>query len=101
MQLILHREVDIFAGTLQKPTRSKWLRSLNLLKQYGTNLGMPHARRLTKNLSELRIRGNQEVRAFFICVENQIYILHAFTKKTQKIPNREIVTAEKRLKLLT
>ncbi len=101
MKLIIHKDVDAFITTLQKPTQGKWLRSLILLEVYGKNLGMPHARRLTSNLSELRIRGNQEVRAFFTVDDDQVRIIHAFVKKTQKIPQREIEIAENRLKRLT
>ncbi len=101
MKIVIHRDVDLFIPTLQKPTQAKWLRSLILLEQNNIALGMPHARRITNNLFELRIRGNQEVRAFFTYIHSRIYILHAFVKKTQKIPNRELKTAEKRLDLLT
>jgi len=101
MQLIIFKEVDVFAESFQKPTRAKWLRNITLLTQYGDNLGMPHARRLTSNLSELRIRGTQEIRAFYACIGDKVFIVHAFIKKTQKIPKREIEIAEKRLQLLT
>ena len=101
MRVILDKEVDEFVETLQKPTRAKWLRNVTLLTQYGGNLGMPHARRLTSNLSELRIRGTQEVRAFFTCIGDTIFIVHAFIKKTQQIPNREIEVASKRIQQLT
>lgn len=98
---MLDKEVDAFIETLQKPARAKWLRTITLLAQYGNNLGMPHTRRLTSNLSELRIRGTEEVRAFFTCIGEKIFIIHAFMKKTQKIPSREIEIAQKRLQLLT
>ena len=101
MQLILDKEVDSFIETFQQPTRAKWLRTIMLLAQYGNELGMPHAKRLSGNLSELRIRGKQEIRAFYTCIGNTIYILHAFTKKTQKIPQKEIEIARKRMYLLT
>lgn len=101
MRLVLHKEVDAFITTLQKPTRSKWLHSLSLVEQYGKNLGMPHTRRLTGSLCELRIRGKEEVRAFYAYLDDQVFIVHAFMKKTQKIPQREIETAKKRLQLLT
>ncbi|OGG12426.1 hypothetical protein A2875_01490 [Candidatus Gottesmanbacteria bacterium RIFCSPHIGHO2_01_FULL_46_14] len=101
MELIIHTEVDAFVATLEKPTRSKWTRHLLLLEQYGKALGMPHARKITSTLSELRIRGTQEVRALYAFEQGRICILHAFLKKTQKIPAREIATAEKRRQALT
>lgn len=66
MNVILSHDVDTFIDTLEKSTRSKWFRHLELLQTYGRYLGMPHARRIDASLSELRIRGKQEVRAFLL-----------------------------------
>lgn len=101
MKMVICTEVDEFIATLEKPARAKWIRHLGLLEHYGGSLGMPHARRITSVLSELRLRGRQEVRAFYTCDNDCIIILHAFVKKTQKIPEREIETAKKRLQWLT
>lgn len=101
MKMVVLTEVDEFISSLEKPTRAKWIRHLELLEHYGGALGMPHARRITSVLSELRLRGKQEVRAFYTCDNNSIIVLHAFLKKTQKIPEREIETAKKRLQWLT
>ena len=102
MKLVLLKEVDAFIETLEKSTQSKWLRHLNLLEQYGKLLGMPHVRYMFGGMLELRIRGLQEIRAFFIFKDDQAIIIHAFIKKTQKTPKRELDTAQKRLsKLLT
>ena len=101
MKMLILTEVDEFISTLEKTTRAKWIRHLGLLEQYGGSLGMPHARRITSMLSELRLRGRQEVRAFYTCDHDRITVLHAFVKKTQKIPEREIETAKNRLQWLT
>lgn len=101
MKLFFHKSVTRFITTLQKPTQAKWLRQVMLLEEYGNGLGMPHARFITFNLSELRVRGKQEVRAFFTVHKSTIIILHAFVKKTQKLPQREIDRAIKRLQHLT
>ncbi|HCS79275.1 TPA: hypothetical protein DIV55_06085 [Patescibacteria group bacterium] len=102
MELIILKEVDTFILTLEKPTRSKWLRQLMLLVQYGQQLGMPHVKQISKDLRELRVRGVQEIRAFFVFQDNRALIVHAFIKKTQKTPQKEIATAQKRiLHLLT
>lgn len=97
MNVILLKEVDNFIPTLQKSVQSKWLRYLKLLKQYGKVLGMPHVRHLPGGIRELRVRGTQEIRAFFIIKEDQVTIVHAFIKKTQKIPQRELETMQKRI----
>lgn len=101
MELFVNKNVDAFIETLQKPTRGKWVRTIGLLKQYGATLGMPQARKLNGALSELRIRGREEVRAFFTIREDKIFVLHAFIKKTQKIPQHELDLAIKRLDALT
>ncbi len=101
MELIVHKEVDAFVSRLEKPARSKWIHHLSLLEQYGRALGMPHARKITTTLSEIRIRGTQEVRAFYAIEHEHIFVIHAFVKKTQKIPQHEIDVAEKRRLLLT
>jgi len=62
---------------------------------------MPHAKKLTGKIYELRIRGKEEVRIIYAFVKNRIYLLHAFKKKTQKTPIREIKIALRRLSYLT
>lgn len=101
MKPILHKEVDEFIETLEQSTRSKWLRHLNLLEQYGKTLGMPHVKFISGGMRELRVRGTQEVRAFFIFQDDQAIIVHAFVKKTQKTSQKEIETAQKRIQSLT
>ena len=101
MNVFLHKNVDRLVASLEKPTRSKWIHLLVLLEKYGSSLGMPHLRPISRDLSELRVRGNQELRAFVHFKGEQISILHAFIKKTQKIPQREIKIAQNRLVQLT
>lgn len=53
-----------------------------------------------EGLFELRARGKEGVaRAFYCYVKGQrVIVLHAFVKKTQKTPLRELKIAKKRLK---
>ena len=101
MQIFYHDEARTFIKILQKPTQSKVVRGIILLEHYGNSLNMPHVKKVTRELSELRIRGQQEVRILFTVRKGNAYLLHGFVKKTQKIPEREIKTAETRLQLLT
>ena len=101
MKFSLHPEVRSFIYSLQKSTRSKIGRSLDLLEKNGKSLGMPHVKRITDSIYELRIRGNQEVRIFYFFHLSEIILVHGFIKKSQKIPEREIQTAEKRISSLT
>lgn len=82
-------------------TRSKIDRNLRLLAEYGVYLKMPHVKRLTNEIYELRIRGKQEIRILYCFISNKIYLLHAFKKQTQETPSREIRIANNRFELLT
>lgn len=101
MELLYHDEVKIFIKKLEKSSRSKVIRGAELIELYGYQLGMPHVKRLTRELHELRIRGQQEVRILFVVQRNKVILIHGFVKKTQKTPIKEIQTAEKRLRQLT
>lgn len=58
---------------------------------------MPHTKMLGGGLMELRVRGKQEVRIFYIFIVNkQIYLLHGFLKKTQAISKKELDIAYQR-----
>lgn len=89
--------IEVFIKSLQKSSKSKLGRLIKLLVNHGPDLGMPHSRRLTSKLYELRIRGTQEVRLFYFCKVKVIIIVHGFVKKTQRIPKRELDKANKLL----
>src|SRR5439155_23217730 len=78
--------------------QAKIIRSIGLLRSLGTALGMPHARHLGGGLWELRIAfGGDIFRClYFGWTGNRFVILHAFQKKTQKTPARELATAARR-----
>lgn len=89
-----------FIKGLQKPTIAKVLRTIDLLEKFGQKLGPPHTKKISANLFELRISGKQEVRIFYSFYKSQIFLLHGFIKKSQKIPQKEIKIALQKLKLL-
>lgn len=69
----------------------------------GQKLSMPLSRPMPsigKGVHEIRLRdrtGNYRVIYVFLG-EQQIYLLHAFSKKTQEMPKQNIDLAKKRLK---
>jgi phage-related protein len=67
---------------------------------FGPDLGMPHTRALGKGLFELRMKSKEGIgRVFFGLLSGQrIMMLHAFVKKTQKTPARDLKIARQRLK---
>jgi len=91
------RPVREFIKLLDNETGPKVSHDINLLEKFGNLLRMPHSKKLTKELYELRIRGKQEVRIIYCFKEKDVYLLHAFKKQTQKTPKKEIETALKRL----
>lgn len=89
--------VKEFIKTLEVSTISKISSEIDLLKDHGPFLGMPHSRKLMKDLYELRIRGRQEVRIVYGFINKTVILLHIFVKKTQETPPKEVETALKRL----
>lgn len=89
--------VEEFIKSLSPSTISKVVHGIDLLEKFGPYVGMPHSKRITKQIYELRIRGKEEVRILYAFLKSTIYLLHGFKKKRQKTPRREIETAQKRL----
>jgi len=86
-----------FINSIQKETRSKIYRQIDLLEEYGPQLGMPHSKPMSGGLYELRVRGKQEVRVFYVfAVENNVYLLHGFQKKSQATHKKELELARQR-----
>jgi phage-related protein len=98
MDVLINKKVGRFIAVLQRGTIAKVLRVIDLLEEFGYNIPMPYSRKIKPNLYELRARGEQEIRIFYTLRNNQAILLHAFVKKTNKAPIREIETALARLK---
>lgn len=90
--------VEDYLRSLPKPDGARAARELNLLERQGTRLEMPHVRPIQgTSLWELRIRGRIQHRVFYVAVQGRrILLLHAFMKKSQKTPLREIDIAQRR-----
>jgi phage-related protein len=75
-------------------------RMVELLMDFGPNIGMPHSRPLGGGLFELRPRGRGGIGRAFYCfsVGRRIVILHAFIKKTQETPEQALRIARIRMK---
>ena len=75
---------------------------LELLLEHGPNLRMPHSRSMGEGLFELRPRGREGIGRAFYCflMGKRISIVHAFIKKTEATPERELKIARKRVKVL-
>ena len=90
--------IEQFIASLEKATIAKVLHTIDLLAEFGHVLGLPHAKKIERDLLELRIRGIQEIRFLFTLKKGVGIILSGFVKKSPKIPIRELNLARKRLK---
>jgi hypothetical protein len=63
-------------------------------------VGLPHVRFLQDKLWEMRIKGRDGIaRAIYVADKGrQLMVLHVFTEKTEKTPQRAIQTATERLR---
>lgn len=93
MQIILLDFVETFLESLTEKEIAKVIRTVELLEEFGNKLGMPHSKHLSDGLLELRIRGKREIRIFYCFDKNKAILLHAFVKKTQKTPEKELSKA--------
>ena len=89
-------KIEDYIVSLEKSMIAKVLRTLDLLEKFGNNLGMPHSKKVGTELFELRIRGKQEIRIIYCFHKNAVVLLHAFVKKTQKLPKNHIEIARRR-----
>jgi phage-related protein len=86
-----------YADSLSAEEAARLTYDLNLLAEFGLDLGMPHVRPVRGKLWELRSGGRIQHRVLYAAVRGrQIVLLHAFTKKTPKTPPGEIAVAERR-----
>ena len=90
--------VKDFIGEQDPTIRSKIALSVLLLKNQGPFLKPPYIKKLQDKLYELRISGTTQIRIFYTIHHAEYYLLHAFRKKAQKTPNRELKIAVDRMK---
>ena len=89
-----------FAQRIDKQFKSRVMRGFRLLREYGYQLGLPESKALGGGLFELRIIGMVHFRFIYAFHNGSIFILHAFQKKSEQIPDREMAYARQQLKAL-
>jgi len=83
-----------FLASLPVGERARCARVLQLLRDFGPLLGMPHARPVS-DLWELRAGAG---RLFYVAYrERRFVILHGYLKKSRRAPMQEIEVARRRL----
>jgi phage-related protein len=80
--------------------QAKLARIFELLEEHGTAVGKPYVAPLEDKLYEIRAEQDTNIyRAIYFAYTGKRFILlHAFQKKTQKTPKKEIELAKQRMK---
>jgi len=91
--------IDEFLDGLDKKSRAKVAAYLLLLQDEGPNLKRPYADVIRGKIRELRIHysSNQFRVLYFFHVRDQIVLVHAFSKKTQQLKEKDIDLSERRM----
>jgi phage-related protein len=91
--------IDDFLDSLDKKSRAKVAVYLSLLEEHGPYLRRPYADIVRRKIRELRIHqsSNQYRILYFFHLHDQIVLVHAFSKKTQQLKEKDIELAEKRM----
>lgn len=84
-----------YLNSLPVKERARANHALKLLAEFGTHLGLPHARHIQGRLWELR-PGDHRL-FYFLHMGRQFIILHGFRKQSMRTPEKEIATALRRL----
>lgn len=80
--------------------QARMIRLLELMEVHGANLGAPHTTPMGDGLFELRAKAKEGIgRALFCYMKGEhVHILHAFVKKSQKTPRKDLDLAKTRMK---
>ncbi len=92
-------EVQETIGAWPVGIRAFYARLAERMRVFGPNLGLPFTRSMGQGLFEIRARGKEGIGRAFFCtvVKRKIVILHAYIKKSQRTPARELEVARRRL----
>lgn len=97
MKIRVIESVAKFLEKLSQEQQAKVLRYIELFEEFGFSLTDEFLRKIDKNIWELRPRN---IRILLGKAGNHIWVVHAFVKKGQKTPKKEIELANKRLREL-
>jgi phage-related protein len=103
-KIVWNDKAKIFVRSLSTEVK-KEIGALLMVLQNGEFLGMPQSKPMKtihKNAYELRIKDEKGIYRiiYFLAVSDKILIPHAFKKKGQKTPKKEIELSKARLKEL-
>src|SRR3989344_5570495 len=94
MKIFLDPRTAKFLDKLKPTEKARILRYKNLLEEYGLSLPEPYLKKLEKDIWELR---PGSVRILFTAKGKTAVFAHAFYKRTQKTPIKELNLAKRRI----
>lgn len=98
IQIQIAESVRQFIESHAKDVRARIIQTIDLLRDYGHELRMPHSRMIMSGLYELRILGKENIRIFYSFHKSQALLFYALTKKTQKLSKRDLRNAIRKQK---
>ena len=88
-----------FLGLQPEEVQAKYEKIIDLLEENGMLIA-PYSEKAEKNLFAMRILNPKNIRIFYVYIgSSEIYGIHAYEKKTAKIPDRELAQARKIMKI--
>ena len=98
--------IDFYRGVedaiIEMPPKiqARMIRLLELIEAHGANLGAPHTEPMGDGLFEIRAKAKEGIgRGLFCYMKGKhIYMLHAFVKKSQRTPKKDLDLAKTRMK---
>jgi len=99
--------VTFYSGKVERETLAlppgilaNFLRIVELIREFGPDLGRPHTAPLGQGMFEIRAKGREGIaRSVFCTVKGrEVVILLTAVKKGNTLPKRQMDTARKRMK---
>lgn len=86
-----------FLNSCDEKMRAKVARTVDALREFGTDLREPYSKPLSDGIFELRMKVGSNISRvlYFFVIDNKIVLTHGFIKKTQKTPRAEIDRAKR------
>jgi phage-related protein len=91
--------IEDFLNALPRKAKTKCIAYMDMLEEFGSNLPRSFMAKVRGDLWELRPEwaGTEYRLLYFALVGQRFVILHAITKKAQKLRSRDIEIAESRM----
>ena len=93
-------KIEVQTLNFPKGILANFLHIVEMIEEFGPNLGKPYVGSLSSGLYEIRSKGKEGIgrSIYFVVKGREVIILHSFIKKTQKTPKKDLDLAKKRMK---